>query len=404
MILKKFNRREFLRRTSLATAGTLLVPRFLKALDNNPLRPLGQRKLVIVQLGGGNDGLNTVVPYGDDAYYNARTRIAIPKNEVLPLDGYHGFHPALAPLRELFDHGELAVLNGVGYPEPNRSHFRSMDIWQSGSGAKQYWETGWVGRYLDGIAGELKHPVGAIEVSQQLSMVMKGKTHKGLAVSDPQRFYKTNSAPRFKHISKAGPHDHDHHQASYLYQTLAQGISAAEYIQEKTRLVRPGENYTLNPMSRQLRTVAQMIKSGLETSVYYVGISGFDTHVNQPAQHKRLLGNVAQGLADFRKDLLDADKWQDTLVMVFSEFGRRVQQNASNGTDHGTASNLYLLGGNIKQPGLFNKIPSLTDLDKGDLKFHLDFRRVYAEVLQNWLKTDARKVLQADFKPLGIVG
>ncbi len=395
-----FNRRDFLKKSALVTAGTLMVPRFLKALNKMETIAKGQKILVVIQLGGGNDGLNTVVPYGDDRYYQARPRLGITPDEVIKLDDHQGVNPALEPLRSLYDQGEVCILNSVGYPEPNRSHFRSMDIWQSGSGANEYLDTGWLGRYLDGAG---KNARGVIEVSDNLSLALKGRELKGLAVKDPKRFYRTTASNRFKSISQAHQDDHDHPQVAYLYKTLSESISSAEYIFEKTKTAKPDSNYPQNPLAKDLRTVATMIKSGLDTRAYYVSMGGFDTHVNQPGQHKRLLGNYASAFAAFAKDLKKDGRWQDVVVMTFSEFGRRVKQNASNGTDHGTANNVFIAGGNLKKAGIYNSAPDLGDLDKGDLKYKLDFRQVYAELLNGWLKADASGIVSGPGDRLGIV-
>lgn len=400
---KHISRREFLRRSALATAGTMLIPSFLKAFDGIGAAPPGQRRLVVLQLGGGNDGLNTIVPFGDDLYYQARPRIAIPASNVIRLTDLQGLHPALAPLRSLYDDGDLAILNAVGYPNPNRSHFRSMDIWQTASDADQYLQTGWIGRYLDAHCADAARPTGAIELSDQLSLALKGAEQNGLAVSDPNRFYRTAASPRFKAIAEAGQDHSDHPEVAYLYKTLAGSISSAEYIFEKTKVQKAEGEYPGGPLGRQLRTTAQMLKSGLDTRVYYASISGFDTHVNQPGQHERLLGGYAEALAAFAKDLKASGHWKDTLVLVFSEFGRRVGENASRGTDHGSANNLFLAGGGLKKAGICNPSPSLSNLLAGDLRHQIDFRQVYAEVLSKWLGVDAAPLIGKGFEGLGLL-
>ena len=397
---KKLNRRDFLKRSALVTAGTLMVPRFLKAVNSMESVHQGQKILVVIQLGGGNDGLNTVVPYADDRYYHARPRLGIKEDEVIKLTDRQGVNPALEPLRSLYDEGEICILNSVGYPEPNRSHFRSMDIWQSGSASSQYLDTGWLGRFMDQARSSAR---GVIEVSDNLSLALKGHSVKGLAVRDAKRFYQTTASERFKTIAKAHQDDHDHPQVAYLYKTLNESISSAEYIFEKNKTAKPGNNYPQNPLAKDLRTVATMIKTGMDTRVYYVSVGGFDTHVNQPMQHKRLLGNYAGAFTAFADDLRKADRWKDVVVMTFSEFGRRVKQNASNGTDHGTANNLFLAGGSLKKAGIFNEAPDLGDLDKGDLKYQLDFRQVYAELLNGWLGADAGEIVSGPLQRLGIV-
>lgn len=396
------NRRDFLKKSALVTAGAFMVPSFLQALNRVGNVPQGQKTLVVIQLGGGNDGLNTIVPHGNDAYYQARPRLAIPAKEVLKLDDLQGLHPALAPLRPLYDAAQFSIINAVGYPEPNRSHFRSMDIWQSGSGSKEYLSTGWLGRYLD----QTNNTVGAanaIEVSDHLSLALKGDSLKGLAMRNPKRFYRTTASQRFKSIAEAHQDDHDHPQVGYLYKTLSESISSAEYIFEKVKTQRQSSTYPTNPIARDLNNVATMIKSGLATQAYYVSTSGFDTHVNQANPHKRLLGNYADAVAAFAKDLKQAGRWNDVVVMTFSEFGRRVKQNASNGTDHGTANNVFLMGGGLKKAGIFNAAPNLTELDQGDIKYQVDFRQIYGEVLKGWLDTDASKIISSPQARMGIL-
>jgi len=396
------NRRDFIKKSALVTAGAFMVPRFLQALNRIDGPGKGQKTLVVIQLGGGNDGLNTIVPFGDDAYYQARPRLAVPQKEVLRLNDLQGLHPALAPLRPLYDAGQFTILNAVGYPQPNRSHFRSMDIWQSASASQEYLSTGWLGRYLDQSDPTLG-AANAIEVSDHLSLALKGDDLKGLALRNPKRFYRTTASKRFKAIVEAHQEDHDHPQVAYLYKTLSESISSAEYIFEKTKTQRQTFDYPANPVARDLNNVATMIKSGLGTRAYYVSTSGFDTHVNQANPHKRLLGNYAKAVAAFAKDLKKANRWQDVVVMTFSEFGRRVKQNASNGTDHGTANNVFLMGGGLKKAGIYNAAPNLTELDQGDLKYQIDFRQVYGEILTGWLGADASKIIANPQARMGIL-
>lgn len=403
--MKNISRKDFLRTSALAAAGSLMVPRFLKAMDGPGMLPKGQKILVVVQLGGGNDGLNTVVNFKNDLYYQARPKLAIAANEVLQLSDEQGFHPALAHLRSHFDAGDVAVVNSVGYPNPDRSHFRSMDIWHTASASDQYLDTGWVGRYLDAACTGMPRPTGAIQVNDHLNLALKGADLKGLAVSDARRFYNTAASPWFRAVSD-DHHDHDHAQADYLYKTLASSISSAEYIYETTQSNSKNSSidYPGNPLAKSLKTTAQFIRSGLDTRVYYVDTSGFDTHANQGPQHARLLTQYAETMDAFIRDLKQAGRWQDVTVMTFSEFGRRVSQNAANGTDHGTANNLFLMGGSLKKAGFVNAAPDLGNLDQGDLRFQVDFRQVYAEVLEGWLGVSSQKVVTGDFKRMGLFG
>ena len=398
------SRKDFLRTSALAAAGSLFIPNFLKALNTSGTMGKGEKILVVIQLGGGNDGLNTIVNHGNDLYYKARPQLAISASEALKLDDMQGLHPALAPLRPFYDDGQFSILNAVGYPNPDRSHFRSMDIWQTGSAANEYRDTGWLGRYMDAACQDCSRPTTLIEVGDKLSLALKGQERKGLAVSDPQRFRQVTSAPFFKLISQhQSDGHHDHSQAAYLYKTLGESISSADYILEKSKSARNKAEYPQSPLAKQLRTTAQLIAAGVDTRVYYLDMGGFDTHVNQKGQHKRLLENYAGAVAAFVKDLKAHGRWDDVLLMTFSEFGRRVQQNASNGTDHGTANNLFLLGGKLRKGGIYNAAPDLSDLDKGDLKYKLDFRRVYAEVLDKWLGVSSRQILGAGFEGLGVI-
>lgn len=397
------NRRNFLRQSALAVAGTLFVPSFLKAFDGRGNLARGQRTLIVIQLGGGNDGLNTVVPYGNDLYYNARPRLGIPASEVLKLDDMQGLNPVMENFRKLFDEGQLSILNAVGYPNPNRSHFRSMDIWHTASESHEYLDSGWLGRYLDQNAGDDALPTRAIESSEQLSLALKGESARGLAVRNARQFYQSTASPRYKQMVEAHE-DHDHPPlVDYLYQTLTNSISSAEYIFETSKTATGSNNYPLGRLPQQLRGVSQMIRAGLETRVYYIQFSGFDTHVGQRNKQARLLGQLDKAVGAFAKDLKAHGKWEDTLIMTFSEFGRRVKQNASNGTDHGTANNLFLLGGNLKKPGIVNAAPNLKDLDEGDLKYKIDFRDVYADVLQNWLGANPATILNGSVRPIGLL-
>lgn len=381
-------RRDFLRSTGLVTTAWL-VPGFLKALGS-PGASSNGRKLVVVQLSGGNDGLNTIVPFRDEAYYAARPKLAIARDKVLRISDDLGWNPSLAPLRPLFDNGRIAIVNGVGYPNPDRSHFRSMDIWQTASSSDEYLRTGWLGRYLDAECG---HPHGVIEFGPRLSLANTGEVRKAISLTDPRRFYAATREPFFAHLA-AAPRATGHPQLGYLYKTMAETYQSAAFIHEKLRPRETAVAYPNSEIATSLHRIAGLISAGLDTRVYYTGVSGFDTHVNQAGKHERVLSAVAEALAVFLKDLEQEGLENDVLVMVFSEFGRRVKQNASNGTDHGTAGTLWLLGGGLAKGGFHNPVPSLDRLDaNGDLIFSIDFRQVYATVLDRWLGVDPARIL-----------
>jgi len=394
-------RRNFLKSGSLA-AASLLLPKFLKALEVPGALPQKGRSLVVIQLSGGNDGLNTIIPIRNDVYYRERPRLGIKRETALTLTDEAGLHPSLAGLKNLWDNRQMAVLNSVGYPNPDRSHFRSMDIWHSASPAEEYWQTGWLGRYLD--ANCAGRPSAALELDDTLSLVMKGESSKGLALQDAKRLYESTQSPFFAEYAAAhGPAKQEEAPVDYLYKTMAETLSSASYLFEQSRLKATTASYPATGLGKDLKNIASLILADTDTAVYYVSLGSFDTHINQDAQQKRLFQELNDALAVFARDMAANGKWNDVLVTTFSEFGRRVSQNASGGTDHGTANNMMFFGGGLRNQGLLNAMPDLQDLDQGDLKFQVDFRQVYATILEKWLGADANKVLGGTFKLLDLV-
>jgi len=388
-------RRNFLKNTAFASTS-VLVPSFLKSISGAPLMSSRSGKiLVVIQLSGGNDGLNTVVPFRNDIYYKNRPKIAIQKNEVLQLNDELGFHPSLKSLKSIYDDGLMTVINSVGYPNPDRSHFRSMDIWHTASDSDKYLSTGWLGRYLDSDCAGCQNPYHAIEVDDSLSFAMKGVEHSGFAVNDPSQLRKSANNKFLKSLAT-----HDHHeeeQVAYLYKTMIDTQNSADYLYQKSKTHNSKIEYPKTGFARDMRRIAKLITADTDTKVYYVSLGGFDTHAYQKNKQARLLEEYADGVAAFVKDLKNNGLLDETLIMTFSEFGRRVKQNASGGTDHGTANNLFLMGGRLKKQGFYNSAPKLTDLDKGDLKYEIDFRRIYASVLDDWLEADANQILAGSF-------
>ncbi len=382
--------------------GALMIPAFLKPFEALAKSDIsGYKNLVIIQLSGGNDGLNTIVPFGNDIYYQKRKTIAVKQAGVIKLNDMLGLNPSLSALKDIYDQGLMSIINAVGYPNPDRSHFRSMDIWQTASDSNQFLTTGWIGRYLDSNCQDCKNPYTAIEVDDTLSLAMKGAKMKAIAVQDPNKLYQTTREPFFKDLV------HDHGDANlnednlgYLYKTMIEAYSSADYIQNTSKTYAVTAEYPATPLGNQLKTVSKFINSGLQTRVYYVSLSGFDTHVGQQNQQSRQLKIYGDAVAAFVKDLKQTGKLDDTLVMTFSEFGRRVEQNASNGTDHGTANNILIYGGKLKKAGIYNDAPDLTQLDNGDLKYQIDFRDVYATLLDKWLDVNNSQVLTKYFAGL----
>lgn len=397
-------RRTFLKTASLA-AASLWLPRFLHAHARPDALPNRGKALVIVQLSGGNDGLNTVVPVRNDVYYRERPRIAIKATDALRLTDEAALHPALVGLKHLYDSGDVAILHNVGYPNPDRSHFRSMDIWHSASPAHEYWHTGWIGRYLDAQC-QPPHPcyAPALELGDAVGLALKGQQRKGIALREPAELRAATRSAYFAEYAAAGTTlAHDDTPIGYLHKTMTDAIASADYIFEKSRSKPSTANYPDTPIGRQLRTVASLILGDADTVVYYLSLGSFDTHINQLMQHQRLLGQLDAALAAFAADLKARGRWSDTLVMTFSEFGRRVGQNASGGTDHGTANQMFFLGGALRRQGLLNALPNLSDLDQGDLKFDTDFRQVYATVLERWLEAAHQPILRQAFSLLDFI-
>jgi uncharacterized protein (DUF1501 family) len=400
-------RRQFLTNSILASAGSLLIPNFLKALELQSANVLtNHKKLIIIQLSGGNDGLNTVVPYRNDIYYKLRPDIAIEKTKILTLNDELGLNPVMIGLKNLYDDGMLSVINNVGYPNPDRSHFRSMDIWQTASSANEYLSTGWLGRYLDAQCTQTQClPHYAIEVDDTLSLAMKGERSKALAVQDAKKLFQATRPAFLKTMQPQinETHTQGHDSISYLYKTLAETVSSAEYLYDTSKIQKTKATYATGEFGRRMKTIAELILSGVQTQIFYVSLSGFDTHIRQNDKQEKLLEEYAISVAALIQDLKANSLLDNVLVMTFSEFGRRVAQNGSNGTDHGTANQVFLMGNKLKKKGFYNAAPDLTDLDEGDLKFTIDFRNIYADVLKNWLEINPNLILGQSFEGLGVV-
>ncbi|HEX2682921.1 MAG TPA: DUF1501 domain-containing protein, partial [Ferruginibacter sp.] len=321
-------RREFLQAGSLATAS-FMVPKFLKAFEKGQLVPPGNKVLVILQLSGGNDGLNTVIPVRNDIYYQVRPKLGIEKTKSLLLNDEVGLHPALTSLRDLYNDGSLGILNNVGYPNPDRSHFRSMDIWHSASKSDEYVNTGWVGRYLDAQCAGCDKPTQALELDDTLSLALKGEHVKGLAMRDPRRLYGTSQEKFFKEIVASHKDEAGEQPVDYLYKTMAETVASADYIFKQSKLHPSSGQYPGTGLGQSFKTIASLIFSDINTKVYYVSLGSFDTHVNQAGQQQRLFTEMNDAISAFVTDLKANNRFQDVMLMSFSEFGRRVAQNAS---------------------------------------------------------------------------
>lgn len=352
------------------------------------------KRLVVIQLSGGNDGINTIIPYGLDEYYQNRSRIGIKADEILKIDEKFGFHPKMEGFRELYGRGMVSIINAVGYPNPNRSHFKSMDIWHSAANTTENWSTGWLGRYMD---SNCQHAYQGIEYEGSLSMAMKGKELSGIALTNPQAFHDTIHSDFYDRLKTP---ETTNSELDFLYKIFNDTRSSAVYIYDQYKLKTNPTVYPFDEFSRKLKDIATLIRSGIQTPVFYTSMGGFDTHVGQPISHARLLEQLDRGVTTFVKDLESENLMKDTTILIFSEFGRRLKDNASRGTDHGKAGVTFVIDSNLNSEAhTYNSI-NLTDLDDGDPQFNIDFRRIYAEILGKILKADADHVLNRHFDPL----
>jgi uncharacterized protein (DUF1501 family) len=364
------------------------------------------RVLVVVQLGGGNDGLNTLVPHSDDAYYRVRPRLALKGDRLIRINDDLAFNSRCKGLMQLYDAGQLAIVQGVGYPNPDRSHFRSMEIWHTASDSDEFLGTGWIGRYFDHACSGSARPHAGVALGKERPQAFDGEKGFGVAFEDPRRFgwqagQGADSPQNFKRLN--APEGNGADTIDFLRHVTSDAIlSSREVAQAADRAGLTGGFGGRADLERSLDVVAALIRGNLDTRIYFVSATGFDTHANQLGQHDNLLERVSNALAAFQRRL-KADGLSDRVTtMVFSEFGRRVAENGSAGTDHGTAAPMFVVGERVR-PGLHGQAPSLSKLVDGDLAHTTDFRGVYASLLENWLGVDSKAVLKGNFAPLGLI-
>ncbi|MGI8907059.1 MAG: DUF1501 domain-containing protein [Candidatus Sumerlaeaceae bacterium] len=406
-------RREFIRASSIFAVGAAM-PAFLARAAAAANAELGgpipgfkdDRVLVVVQLGGGNDGLNTLVPFTDDAYYRARPRIALKDDKLIKLTGDVALNSRMKAFKELADQGKLCVIEGVGYPNPNRSHFRSMEIWHTAVDSDRYSDSGWIGRYFDNQCGGTAEPVAGVAVGGERPQAFGGQKGFGVAFQDPNSFGWTEGQgeakeKNFQMLNAANELPHND-TLDFLRKVTNNAVLSSDRVREVAKKYKGGVEYPREQFANSLQTVAKMIAGGLPSRIYYVTLTGFDTHANQANSHDNLLERFANGVAAFQRDMQAQGNSDRVLIMTFSEFGRRVGENASGGTDHGTAAPMFLVG-DMLNPGMAGKRPSLTDLDQGDLKYTTDFRGVYASILDQWLGADSKLVLGKAFPQTGLI-
>jgi uncharacterized protein (DUF1501 family) len=391
-----------------AVSGLALVGQtgdlFSQALAQSALSGANDdRVLVVINLQGGNDGLNTVVPYGLPAYYRFRPTLGVAPGDVLRIDDTIGLNPQLKGLKALYDKGQVAIVQGVGYPKPDLSHFRSTEIWQTAS-PETYATTGWIGRYLDGQPGARANLFNAVAISDVLPAALIARNVDVPAISQLQGYglAGNRSAQNREAFHEMAADTRVPFTSPYLARVAEIEDHAQRGSEELPKLIsgyKSEATYPGTPIGRGLALAAQIVGSRLGTKVLYVQYGSFDTHTAQKGTQDRLLGDVSNAIAAFYADLAAHGNDQRVLTMTFSEFGRRVGENASRGTDHGTAAPLFLIGGDVKG-GLFGEHPSLDDLDNGNLRFTTDFRSVYATVLEKWLDRPSAPILGTGFTPL----
>ncbi len=376
------NRRNFLTLTGTFTGGMLVLPDFLHAFGSQNNLVIGEQCIVFVQLNGGNDGLNSFIPYDNPLYYDLRTKIALSKDEVIGKNKGMAFHPSLKDFAQMQQNGDLTVIQNVGYPEPVRSHFRSQEIWQTAADSNKYINEGWLGRYLD-LQCNGHQATAGINLDSIDNLALKGMEPNSITVKDPNRFKVKSDKEENVTLS-------DNPQLDFVRKIANSVTEGSDEIQKALAKSKSEISYPKTELSKNLEWIGRLIKGNLNSKVYYTSLGGFDTHDNQLAIHEKKLTDLNDSLYSFYQDLKQAQLLQNVTVVVFSEFGRRVKDNG-NGTDHGTAAPMFVIGGNNKGTILGNN-PDLFNLDNGDLKYEIDFRSVYASLLQQKMNFDYSKI------------
>lgn len=376
------NRRNFLSLTSTFTGGLLILPEFLHAIGNQNICPLINNCVVFIQMNGGNDGLNTFIPFENPIYYDKRPNIAIAKNNVLSKNNGMGWHPALSGLAQIQQNGHLSVIQNVGYPNPNRSHFRSQEIWQTASDSNTYYSEGWLGKLLDFQCKE-NNPVAGVNIDSIDNLILKGKEPNFITVKDPSKI-KTKSTSENTITLSENP------QLDFVRKIAQASNEGGEQIQKALDISKNEITYPNSQLGKNLAWISRLIKGNLNSKVYVTSINGFDTHDNQLASHQNKLKEVNDAVISFYNEMKASQLLSGVTIVLFSEFGRRVSDNG-NGTDHGTAAPMFVIGGNTKGKVLGNN-PDLSNLDEGDLIHEIDFRSVFASIVQNKLSFDPKQL------------
>ncbi len=362
------------------------------------------RILVVLELTGGNDGLNTIVPYSNDDYYRARPTIAIRKDQAINISDDFGFHPRLLGFEHLFKNGQMAVVHGCSYPQPNRSHFVSMGYWHTAvpNGADT---RGWLGRFADTWMPAPKEQL-VVNIAKEMSMAVKSNVQAPVVFGDPNRFVREGGEAEKEVFAKLAKDNLETGNDSlrFLHNIAVTADRSSEFVRTACAEYRTKMDYGYGEVGTDLKRITALIQAKAPTRIFYLNFGSFDTHVSQSGQHNGLFDRLGDAVFGFLRDLKRIGRDDDVAVLAFTEFGRRVKENASFGTDHGVASPMFIFGSKVKG-GFYGKHPSLTDLDAGDLKMTTDFRSVYATMLKEWMGfEDTRTILKGDYPALGVFG
>jgi uncharacterized protein (DUF1501 family) len=413
-MMMKLTRRAMIKDGLLVVSAGMIMPSIFsrgvasaraQALDGSHIaQAANDRTLIIVQMAGGNDGLNTVVPFTDALYLKLRPTLGLSDTKVLPLDTRLGLHPNLQPLKKLWDAGHLAIVEGVGYPNQSLSHFQAMDIWQTldlnGNGSE-----GWLGKLVAGLVDKEGHPFKAIDIGVQTAQALQSISAQVPTIANvktyniyPDPADTDGGSTRLQALMKLyNSYPGTAPYAALLDTTALSAQDGSRQLRQADTTYRPTVTYPKGPFADGLKVLAEAIVQGLGLRVGYVTLGGFDTHANQQATHDTLMLTLANGLSAFYNDLAAHGKADNVVIMTWSEFGRRVEENGSLGTDHGTAAPLFVLGNPVSK-GIYGEPPSLSNLDQnGNLKYTLDFRSVYATVLDRWMGASSKDVLGGSF-------
>ena len=406
-LLERLTRRSLLRAAvaggSLISLESVVPGALLQAAEASRQ---DERILIVLEMAGGNDGLNMVIPHADEAYRQARPVIGIPAADTLAVTPEIGLHPSLRGLADLLEQGRLAIVQGVGYPDPNRSHFESMDIWHTCRLKGESRADGWLGRYLEAAKlGALQDPPALHLGSENQPLALMSREIRVPSIQSLEQF-RLRGADRPEMVQairelSSVQRDSQNDLLGFVQSSTSSAIATSQRLESIGTSYKPSEGYPSSELGRKFETIARLVASNLKTKIYYLRIDGFDTHSNQPDVQAALLREVSESVSAFLRDANSQGFGDRLLVMCFSEFGRRVAENASDGTDHGTAGPV-LLAGNQVRAGLIGEHPSLSDLDQGDLKYHTDFRQVYAALLEQWLAVPSEHVLGGVHGPLSL--